>query len=318
MNNLRGISPKLISAFKNSELYKLSKDSPKILACIRDNAIGLYYNADRVAMISLDNQRKLQCKINSYYISDYYLYKNKRTPGKEETHTPKSICDSFEKIKRNSEKRSTPEKKAQQALFYANNSNPNSKWICLDIEYKQSQKAQGGLTDPFTGRFDIIALSKAKPYRIAIIELKYNKKSIGGDSGVVKHLRDFYKFNNDKCISNLKEEIKMELENLSKLELLNNSISINDIEKDCAKGLEFYIICLYDTKVSPRGTVGGYLFNEIHPEWGTKRVSTKNAENELSLEEYSILNEVKFLFKHVPTPTDICINDILDIDNYEK
>ena len=77
------------------------------------------------------------------------------------------------------------------------------------------------------------------------------------------------------------------------------------------------MIFLYDTIESPRGTVGGYLFNEIHPEWGTKRVSTKNAEKELPLGS-DILKKVNFLFKRVSGPTDLDIDDILDINNYEK
>lgn len=322
MQNLRGINSNLISAFKNSKLCQFIRENPdELLACIRNDAIGIYYNADRIAMVKVDCSGNLKCKINSYYLSDYYLHSdhNKRTKGAEKTLSPEEIVKSFEKIKKNSDVRSTPEKKAQQALVSANNANKDSGWVCVDIEYRQSTKTQTTLdeAEQFKGRFDIVALSKEKPHRIAIIELKYNDSAIGGNSGVVKHLKDFHKFNNDICIENLKNEIKIQLDNLTELEILTDAPSIEDMNNDFASDLEFYMICLYDTDESPRGKVGGYLFNEKKPEWGTKRISSKNAEKELP-SCCNILNVIKFLFKRVPAPTVIGINDILDINNYEK
>lgn len=309
MKNLRGVNAKLISAFKSSKLYKLIKENPsEVLACIRNNAIGIYYNADRVAMVSLDRKGKLKCTINDYYLNGIKNEKANRA------YTPDEIYNSFKDIKSNSDKRSTFEKKAQQALVYSNNANPQSKWICLDIEYRQSTKVQTGIKDQFTGRFDIIAISKAKPHRIAIIELKYNNDAIGGDSGVVKHLKDFQNFNNKLCIDNLKKEIQIVLGNLTDLGLSDNLPNIIDLKKDFIDKVEFYMICLYDTKESPCGTVGGYLFKRIHPEWGTKRVSKKNAE----ASGCDILNKVKFLFKKVSGPTALDIDDILSCDKYKK
>lgn len=322
MQNLRGINSRLISLFKESPLCRLIEENPdNLLACIRNNAIGIYYNADRIAMVSLDKNGNLKCNINSYYLSDFYLHRDKdeRKAGIEKTCTPDDIVSSFEIIKKNSDLRSTPEKKAQQALVAANNANKDSKWFCIDIEYRQSTKAQTSIAeaDRFSGRFDIIAISKENPNRIAIIELKYNDRAIGGDSGVVKHLKDFHKFDNQTCIENLREEIKMQLCNLSELGLLKNTPSIDDLNKNITTNVEFYMICLYDTDKSPRGQVGGYLFKEKHPEWGTKRVSKHNAETEFP-EGHDIIKKVSFLFKRVPSELEIGINDILNIKNYEK
>lgn len=312
MQNLRGINGNLLSAFKSSKIYKLIQENPtEVLACIRNNAIGIYYNADRIAMVSLDRNGKLKCSTNHYYLSGV------SNSEADKTFLPDEIYDSFELIKTNSDARSTLEKKAQQALIYANNANPKSNWICADIEYRQSTKVQIEVTDKFTGRFDIIAISKVTPHRIAVIELKYNGGAIGGDAGVVKHLKDFQCFNNQYCIGNLKKELKDILNNLGELELLDNPPIDIDVKNDFISEIEFYMIFLYDTVESPRGTVGGYLFNEIHPEWGTKKVSTKNAEKELPLGG-DILKKVNFLFKRVSGPTDLDIDDILDINNYEK
>lgn len=217
MQNLRGINSNLLLAFKSSKIYKLIQENPTdVLACIRNNAIGIYYNADRIAMVSLGRNGKLKCSTNNYYLNGV------SNSEAAKTFLPDEIYDSFELIKTNSDSRSTLEKKAQQALIYANNANPKSNWICVDIEYKQSTKIQTGVTDKFTGRFDILAISKAKPHRIAVIELKYNGGAIGGEAGVVKHLKDFQCFNNIYCIDNLKKELKNMLNNLGELELLDN------------------------------------------------------------------------------------------------
>lgn len=317
MDNLRGINSELISAFKRSSLYNLVKENPKeIVTCIRNNYIGLYHNADRIAKVTSKRNGELQCTINSYYLSDYHINQSNRKAGKEEIHSPEYIYQHFDKIKKNSAIRSTPEKKAQQTLVSLNNTNPNSEWICIDIEYKQSLNVQDKISEKVKGRFDIIAISKTKPHRIAIIELKFNDRSLSGNSGIVNHLKDFHRFNNKKCIYNLKKEIQVQLLNLSELDLLIDPPCINDIEKEFCRDIEFYIICLYDTMESPRGKVGGYLFNKKHSEWGTKRVSTKNAEKEIP-EEFNILNSVKFLFRRVSSPTEIDIKEILNLENYE-
>ncbi len=109
----------------------------------------------------------------------------------------------------------------------------------------------------------------------------------------------------------------MQITNLTELGLLKDAPKINNVNTDFTKDVKFYVICLYDTEESPRGTVGGYLFNEIHPEWGTKKVSTKNAEKEITFGS-NIISNVNFLFKQVASCSDIKIKDILDKNNYEK
>ncbi len=326
MNNLRGINQKLLTAFKNSVLYSLPKNNPKeFLCCIRNNAIGLYYNADRVAMVSLNNRGELRCKISSYYLSDHYLTKGKRRSNSEVEVSPEEILHNLEIIKANSEERSTPEKKAQQALIHANNSNPNSDWICVDIEYRQSTKVQKD--GKFLGRFDIIAISKTVPHQVAIIELKYNNKAIGGDSGVVKHLEDFYLFQQSSyCYVNLKKEIVECVQNLIELELLPKDSKISDCPNSFFYQPEFFMICLYDSVRSTRGTVGGYLFDGLRKGWGTRRVSEKNAMRILDRKYNDIFDveseecaiKVNFLFKKVRNSLSPDINDILNTNEYNQ
>lgn len=268
LTSLRHINSDLVSKFKESGLYNLIKEDD-LLACIRSNAIGIYYNSDRVAKVSFSNN-KLKCEVSSYYLSDFYMTETRK---KSETVyvSDNEIIDKIESIIQNSRKRETPEKKAQQHLVYLNNSNKDSNWFCFDIEYRQSTATQTDVPK-FTGRFDILAISKDAPHRIAIIELKYGKDALDCKCGIVKHLKDFRDFNGSKpCHCNLSNEIPAILKNLKEIgydvspQLISDSIEINE-------HIEYYVICLYEEE-STRGTVGGYLFDEKRPHWHTRRIS---------------------------------------------
>lgn len=183
-NNLREINPKLITAFKATELYQMVMNPDSgLMAFIRNNAIGIYYNSDRVSMVRFDKRRELICDVNNYYLD------NGRTGDARVSCD--ELVSNIDIIKKKSKDRSTPEKKSQHSLVRDNNRFNDSEWFCFDIEYRQSTKIQGSTGNLFTGRFDILAVSKTAPYRLAIIELKYNDDAIGGKSGIVKHIKDF-------------------------------------------------------------------------------------------------------------------------------
>lgn len=317
MNNLRGIGENLnlIEKFKQSKLYELLKaNKNEFLTCIRDNEIAVYYNSDRVAKVYL-SRGQLKCKINTYYMNDSCQTETD-TKSNEKVYRIEDIVSNIDKIKRNSDKRCTPEKKAQQAIVSANNANPNSEWFCFDIEYRQSQKVQQ--KDFFTGRFDILAISKKSPHRLAVIELKYNTNSIDGKSGIVKHINDFKIFtDSEKCILNLKNEARHIIADMKSLDLPSIHLEYDQIEDP-----KFYVICLYDTEESSRGTVGAYLFNYKKKNWGIKRVSKLNVMDILG-EEYDIESpncpiKLSFLFKQVKSPIDLGITDILNAEQYDK
>ena len=65
------------------------------------------------------------------------------------------------------------------------------------------------------------------------------------------------------------------------------------------------------------GKLADAYLKKKHPEWGTKRVSKYNAEIEFPEGSY-IIQKVAFLFKRVPSELKTGINDILEINNYEK
>lgn len=318
LSGLRHISDTLVRKYKESKLYTLVAEDESMLACIRNNAIGIYYNSDRVAMVRLKDNN-LSCEINSYYLSDYYTTGD-RVQSENKHVSPEYISSNIDTIKNNSTKRETPEKKAQQYLVHQNNSSEESSWYCFDIEYRQTTSKQRD-EPKFDGRFDILAVSKSSPHRIAIIELKYGDGAIGGKSGIVKHLKDFKNFSNsDSCKENLQREIPAILQNLKSIGY-NIPVEMDNSSFRYENKIEFYVICLYEDE-SPKGTVGGYLFNKIRPEWGTKRVSHNNAmdvdELKIDVESPKCPIDIKFLFKKVTAPTGFTITDILDNAQYDK
>lgn len=312
---LRSINKELINKFTISELHQLIKKEG-VIACIRNNAIGIYYNSDRVAKVFLSRD-KLKCEVSSYYLSDFYLT-GIRQKSKTLTVSDMEIIEKFETIILNSRLRETPEKKAQQHLIQLNNSNNESEWFCFDIEYRQSTTIQMDIPK-FDGRFDILAISKNAPHRIAVIELKYGDGAIGGESGIVKHLKDFKNFNkSESCKKNFVCEIPTILNNLSEIGYDIPSILTSESIEIC-KHIEFYVICLYEGETT-KGTVGGYLFDKKRPDWLTKRISKKhNAVTELGLdvESPTCPIDIKFLFKKVNSPTNFNIPDILNPQYYD-
>lgn len=312
--NLRGIKKELIDKFNNSPLYPLVNQDNDLLVCIRNNAIGIYHLADRVAMVRLDKNRELVCDVNDFYITG-------SSTGKEHSRTAKEISEKINVIKANSRKRITPEKNAQHNLILKNNLNPDSEWFCTDMEYRQSQKVQNVTEDAFNGRFDIIAVSKKSPYRIAVIELKYNSCAISGHSGIVKHIKDFNVFSKSTvCQENLKREIVCQLHNLSEIGVKVPE-SLLETPFDFAEKIEFYVITLWDDASDPKGTMGRYLFSNSRKNWvgdSTSSVSANNAMAEIGIDvENNPPFLIKFLFKRVQSPTEFDIDDILEDTLYD-
>ena len=177
----RGISKDFAKAFKLSELYELyGKHKDELFIGVRNNYINLYYNCDSIAKIKYTNG-SISCEIDKYYLDGkHYNSKEKEKRYKIE---PVQICEQYEEIKKISDSNKNSEKKAQSKLALLNNGNKNSNWFCIDVEYvKQFKDKYEKQMADFNGRFDIIALSKNKPHRVALIELKYGNGAIGGNS----------------------------------------------------------------------------------------------------------------------------------------
>lgn len=312
--NARGIKKELIDKFNDSPLRSLVDQDKDLLVCIRNNEIGIYHLSDKVAMVGIGKNKELVCKVNDFYVSG-------KSTHKEHDYTAKEIVEKINAIKVNSAKRITPEKNAQHTLVSKNNSNHDSEWFCVDIEYRQSKKVQNGVGDVFDGRFDIIAVSKKTPHRVAVVELKYNSYSISGSSGIVKHIKDFNVFSkNTASCDILMREIVHQLHDLNKIGVEIPKTLLKPYV-DFMENIEFYVVTLWDDDSDPKGRMGRYLFSDLRENWvgnSLAHVSVNNAMDVLGIDvENNPPFFIKFLFKKVHGPTECDIDDILSENSYD-
>ena len=326
----RGISKEFAEAFKKSELYKLYEGNKEdLIIGVRNNYLNIYYNCDSIAKVKYNSRKeKITCEINTYYIDG-----QSRT-FKDKDHlsilTPKEIKSKYCDIKKNSDKKaqkkSKNEKIAQSQLYINNNSNKDSNWFCIDIEYVKAFKNQAEKQESkLSARFDIIAISKPKnnKYRVVLIELKYGSGSMGGKSGIYKHVRDFSEFTKqDFFESQLKGEIIHIIESQINLGI---QVPFNLPLKNVLLDPEFFFITLDNNKKSDKGstpkqTMAGYLFKDSR--WGCKKLSTKYCVEEDfgDVTKKSKNFNATFLFSKEKFDNDnkINISDIIDGSQYER
>lgn len=309
----RGISKDFAEAFKQSELYKLYREhKDELFIGVRNNYLNLYYNCDSIAKIKYKKRDKIiDCEIDKYYIDGkHYNSKDKRYKIEE-----KEICKQYEVIKKHSNDKATPEKKAQSKLVLLNNKNLDSNWFCIDVEYvksfnNQAEKKEAG----FNGRFDIIALSKIKPHKVALIELKYGSGAIGGTSGIYKHVEDFSKFREKGYFEGqLKQEI---IEIVKSQKELGIAVPFESPEEFDILTPDFYFITFDNNAAkenasTPKQTMAGYLFNDKR--WGCKKLTTKDSVEKIfgDITKKDNKFSATFLFSKA-TLENIGITDIID------
>ena len=274
----RGIDSDFAEAFKKCELYELYENhKDELIIGVRNDYLNLYYNCDSIAKIEYKKtEKKIVCEINKYYLDGKH-YTGYTVKEKRIRIEPSQIIEQYETIKANSDKKATLEKKAQSKLVLLNNENQESKWFCIDIEYvKQFNDMAEKKEANLNGRFDIIALSKEKPHRTALIELKYGSGAIGGKCGIYKHISDFSEF----CRKGFFEShLKQEIINIVKSQIalgVEVPFELPEISTLLSEP-EFYFITLDNNPEktgasAPKQTMAGYLFKEKR--WDCKRLST--------------------------------------------
>lgn len=300
--------------FKESCLYKelYLNHRDELFLGIRNGYLNIYYNNISIAKVSYSAKGQVRCEINEYYFTG--ISNSPILTLSSEQEIADWIIARYETIKRNSDKKTNEEKKSQSHLFIKNNRNKESEWYCTDVEWRRPKDNEH---PDFNARFDIVAISKKAPHRIAIIELKYGRDSVDGSSGLMKHITDFYKFSLYGYFDDFKLETRSILKNLRELdpdypqEL--DQIQLGQI--DCHP--EFYVITLdnnaYGHQCTPRQTIGGYLFNDSS-RWNSPRVSSNTIESKFG----DVTNPgndkvfVKFLFSSA-TMNDLREMNVIDI-----
>lgn len=306
----RGISERFAQLFKDSALYQLyQKHQNELFLGVRSKYINLYYNCDSISKVKMDRGGdRLICEINPYYLG------TSTAESKTVKLTPEEVVEHYDAIlaKSREKARNSNEKKAQQQLAMRNNSNLNSNWFCVDLEYCKASHQ---------GRFDIIAVSKAHPHRVALIELKYSSGAISGKSGIVKHVADFSEYYHSPHYENLKNEI---IDVVKSMKMLGVSVpkEIQSLStSNFTQSPEYFFITLNNNALdkycsTPKQTMAAYLFKEgtlNYVEWGCKRPSTKCIESEYGdITKKSNKNMCATFLFSTEKYSDILIDDIID------
>jgi hypothetical protein len=316
----RGIDEEFAEAFKQSELYTLYKNhKDELFIGVRNNYLNLYFNCDSVAKVEY-KKGEIICEI-----SEKYLFGTGKI-SKYINMSPCDICSKYTTIKKNIAERPRPEKEAQSKLVILNNANENSNWFCIDVEWAKAfeNKQQKDDAD-FNARFDIIAISKENNHEVALIELKYGRQAIGGNSGIYKHIENFNKYQNEgyfdtKEIIDIIKSLKMlginVSDKLQNLEAKWESSKAGDIKYN------FYVITLDNNgktilHSTPKQTMAAYLFKSKR--WGCKELSPgpKVEEQFGDVTKKSNKLQVTFLFSK-QILDNLNIDDIIDGDYEDK
>lgn len=275
--SMRGIN--FAEKFKASCLYKelYLNHRDELFLAVRNDYLNIYYNNISIAKVSFTQSGQIRCEINEYYFTG--ISNSPTVTLCSEKEIAERLIAQYETIKCNSEKKTNEEKKSQAQLFIKNNRNRLSEWYCTDVEWCRTRDDEHR---DFNARFDIVAISKKAPHRIAIIELKYGREAVSGSSGLMKHITDFYKFGKYGYYEQFKLETWSILMNLRDLDPdYPQELEQVQIEQMASRP-EFYVITLdnnaYGRQCTPKQTVGGYLFNDPS-RWNSPRVSSNTIES---------------------------------------
>ena len=304
----RGLSAAFIKAFVADELFALYEENRNDLFLgIRNEYINIYYNGANVCKVNYNEKKNsLSCTTAKKYLYGEGEY------GKNayKTVTPEDIRRKFGVIKKNIEAIHSPlERAVQQQLVIKNNANDRSKWFCVDIEYVRQRNNRG---EKAYGRFDIIAISKDKPHKVALIELKYGNKAIGPSSGVLKHSQDYIAFiENGEYAKHLRKEIIDIIKSLRELKTCPIGVSN---ASDLADTPDFYFITLGNERDEPRNTMRRYVLSDVDgaSKYNVQKVCGINITEP---------NKKNFTPKFLFSDNNICnigITDIIDSDLYSR
>ena len=156
---------------------------PDYFLGVREDSINIYYKGMSMAKVQAYYHRA--CKYTtSYYYAEENLEKRQKDEQKQYILSPVMFWSEKyqnrikERIKKHvygyHDGKMRLEKVCQQWIMNKNNSNPNSEWYYVDMEYIYKKKGELG-NHPF-GRADLIAI-KRKPnannkHDVAFVELK--------------------------------------------------------------------------------------------------------------------------------------------------
>lgn len=304
---MRELNDKIINKWQTSKVKDFYEDNKdELFIGIRHNYINLYYHGASISRIE-SSRTGLRFKIANKYLN------HENESGYQEISL-ENLKSKYNDIKQNINKYfSSSEKKAQQILVLNNNRNLKSNWYCIDIEYIKKRSSR---QEKLFGRFDIIAVTRQKPYRTALIELKYGVGAIDGNSGVSKHAQDYFQFiENNEFELGLKSEICSMINSYRRLV---NSVLPEVSLDDFVSEPEIYFIALNNQDDNVLKKMQRFLLDSDVKSSNNNFQKWAKKEN-ISSEKLEKFNPI-FLFSDACLSQDnnLDIFDIIDHNKYKK
>lgn len=260
-----------------SDFYQRHKD--ELIIGVREGFINLYYNCYRFSKIEERRKDPLMGIINSnHFIQD------KISKGKEIKVSATELEEHYELLKTISDEANLFDgSKALSTLFIENNRNSQSQWACIDLVYEKSSIDEDGKRKTENWKFDVIAISKTKPYRVAFIALKYGTRAFVNEKAIRDQIKAFHSFSKESIYEGqtgfelILPELCSIAHTLSILGAEGVPQSFKEISpEEFNPQPEFYIISLDDTRNKEgeshlKQKLGSLLFKDNR--WGGKKFS---------------------------------------------
>lgn len=225
---MRKLSPKFMSDLVNSDgvlhpIITRVKEDHTLMLAIREDYINIYYRGGNILKLkehkkgfyraSFDDKYN-KSKLPIPYSPAEINIQNDSRSWIESFPSRKNVMDDYFSTY------GKAEREFQQLIARENNNSTisnESEYFVSDIE----------VTEPYA-RFDIMAIrwlatqrKKGSNCKVALIEMKYGDGTLGGNGGLLKHLRDMEKLisNKDSYVK-LLETMESQFNQLDELELL--------------------------------------------------------------------------------------------------
>jgi hypothetical protein len=260
---MRGLSEKFMNDLSKPEgklypvLERVRKDHNLILA-IRDGYINIYYRGGNIIRIT-QREDLYQTFFDIEYAKSGQCVANPEGDIRNLVDAQNFVDDMFNRKIIMDEyfasTSKTTEREFQQLVARENNNSSisnESEYFVTDIE----------VAIPHLARFDITAIrwlanqrKNGNKCRAALIEMKYGDNCIGGDCGLLEHLKDIDAFiSNKKQYINLLQTMEYQFNQLDELKLLNfnKGVSKAKVKLDPEKKPEVIFVLANHNPRSPK------------------------------------------------------------------
>lgn len=258
----RTLSTYFIDDLKNATgvlypIYERIRKDDNLMIAIRRNYINVYYRGGSILKLSEQSKNSYQAFFDNRYITTGQTISLPSTINKQDD--ARNWVDSFQTLKLTMDyyfsSHCKPEREFQQLVARENNDSTisnESEYFITDIEFADTELG---------ARFDMLAIrwlaSQRKNgcnCRAALIEMKYGDGALGGNSGLLKHLRNIDDFIASDRYAKLLLTMESQFNQLDQLSLLKFNPCSNQTEVKLDVNVKPEVIFIL-TNHNPRSSV---------------------------------------------------------------